>query len=224
MKTVDTDTEKQKVEHDELLPPQSSSPKRIHPASPSMQVGRIRSDSLVVQYGIQSPEKVRDEFDDDVSSVMKEGAEKESEMDTDANTETGDERSEHASSNNLFGQGQVDSEGVAIAAVPQKGAIATPPLLPTGLSRRRGPPQPQRQEQYHRRESTSNRPRGFSFPHGGLPLMIVANKVDKVSRRDLRSLRTTCSNHVFTSAKFESYMDEKPFYDFFKEIKRVYKI
>ena len=54
--------------------------------------------------------------------------------------------------------------------------------------------------------------------------MIVANKVDKVSRRDLRSLRTTCSNHVFTSAQFESYMDEKPFYDFFKEIKRVYKV
>ena len=61
-----------------------------------------------------------------------------------------------------------------------------------------------------------------AFPHGGLPLMIVANKVDKLNPRDLKALRTECDNHVFTVAKFEAPLNERPFVDFFHEIRRAY--
>lgn len=85
----------------------------------------------------------------------------------------------------------------------------------TGLNRRK--PHGQGQGQGMRLESSPG-----AFPHGGLPLMIVANKVDKLNRRDLKSLQRECDNHVFTVAKFEAPLNEKPFVDFFHEIKRAY--
>jgi hypothetical protein len=94
---------------------------------------------------------------------------------------------------------------------------AAAPTEREGLSRRKQPASSSSSSHINHGGS-----RGKVFPHGGLPLMIVANKVDKVSVRDLRSLRATCDNHILTSAKHESYLDEMPFVDFFYEIKEVY--
>lgn len=210
--------EKQKADHD--VAAGDGVPRRGGAASPSLpsssiQGNRRRGDSLVVHYGIQSPEKTSSA---DGPAIVREGIEDES--DTDLDVEAGG-RAQGDEGKGAGVEGQNKETQAATIKASERNEATSSPVMPTGLSRRRAPQQPA-QEKPQRRGSTGNRSRGFSFPHGGLPLMIVANKVDKVGQRDLRSLRSTCSNHVFTSATFESYMDEKPFYNFFHEIKRVY--
>ena len=58
-------------------------------------------------------------------------------------------------------------------------------------------------------------PRGLN----GLPLMIVGNKIDKLSAAHLAALRRSCSNHVFIASASESHaFDPKAFGVFFGEI------
>ncbi len=219
-------TEKLKVDNDVIVradddtsqaPPSPRMRGASSPSSTSFHGNRKRGDSLVGHFGIQSPEKTASS---EAPVVVREEIEEESEADLDV--EAGgvrrvDQDGEVGGDNDSI-EDQVDDASTAAS-----NEVIASPGVPTGLSRRKIPLQ-STQQQYHqsRRGSTGKRSRGTSFPHGGLPLMIVANKVDKVGQRDQRSLRSTCSNHVFTSATFESYMDEKPFYNFFYEIKRVY--
>jgi hypothetical protein len=64
-------------------------------------------------------------------------------------------------------------------------------------------------------ESNNNATSGLS----GLPLMIVGNKIDKLSARQMDRLRRTCSNHVFVTATSETTpFDPRSFEIFFNEI------
>jgi len=54
---------------------------------------------------------------------------------------------------------------------------------------------------------------------GGLPLMIVCNKIDKLSATHLASLQSTCSNHIFVTAASENMpFDPRAFEIFFNEL------
>lgn len=56
-------------------------------------------------------------------------------------------------------------------------------------------------------------------PHAGIPLMIVCNKIDKLTSNQLANLQRTCSNHVFVSAaSVDTPFDPKAFEIFFNEL------
>ena len=64
-------------------------------------------------------------------------------------------------------------------------------------------------------DSIEGSARGLS----GLPLMIVGNKIDKLSASQMERLRRTCSNHVFVAATSETTpFDPRSFDIFFSDI------
>lgn len=53
---------------------------------------------------------------------------------------------------------------------------------------------------------------------GELPLIIVGNKIDRLSRRDMLELQSACHNHILISAKAAQDFDFKPFESFFIDV------
>ena len=51
-----------------------------------------------------------------------------------------------------------------------------------------------------------------------VPLLIVGNKVDKLSRNDRVTLQTACAQQVFVSSRTEDGFDMNPFHKFFDEV------